>query len=68
MGTIGYGDVIPSSYLARVIAFCSAISGIILASLLILTLSQKLAMNCKECKSHVTLERLRLRMQLEEYA
>lgn len=55
MSTVGYGDVYPISYLGRVIAFCAAISGIILASLLILTLSQKLAMNSKESKSHITL-------------
>ncbi len=68
MGTIGYGDYRPISYLGRIIAFCSAISGIILASLLILTLSQKLAMNSKETKSHVTLQRLQLRRVLEQYA
>ncbi len=39
MGTVGYGDYYPTSYLGRTIAFIAAISGIILASLLILTLS-----------------------------
>ena len=40
MGTVGYGDYSPTSYLGRLIAFIAAISGIILASLLILTLSE----------------------------
>jgi len=39
MGTIGYGDYYPTTYLGRIIAFAAAISGIILASLLIVTLS-----------------------------
>jgi len=45
MGTIGYGDYYPTTYLGRIIAFTAAISGIIMASLLILTLSEYLAMN-----------------------
>lgn len=47
MGTIGYGDYYPGSYLGRVIAFSAAISGIIWASLLILTLSQYLTMTSR---------------------
>ncbi len=68
MGTIGYGDYFPGSYLGRVIAFSAAISGIIWASLLILTLSQYLTMTSKESKSHITLKRLELRKLLEKYA
>jgi hypothetical protein len=68
MGTIGYGDYYPGTYLGRAIAFAAAISGIIWASLLILTLSQYLTMSSKESKSHVTLKRLALRKLLEQYA
>ncbi len=64
MGTIGYGDYYPGTYIGRAIAFSSAISGIIWASLLILTLSQYLTMTSKESKSHVTLRRLALRQLL----
>lgn len=68
MGTIGYGDYSPGTYIGRLIAFSAAISGIILASLLILTLSQYLTMSTNESKSHVTLKRLALRQLLEKYA
>jgi hypothetical protein len=68
MGTIGYGDVVPTSYLGRFIAFIAAISGIILSSLLILYLSEELTMNSKESKSHITLRRLELRKVLQKYA
>jgi voltage-gated potassium channel len=44
IGTVGYGDYYPQTYLTRVILFFAAITGIIIASLLILTLSTYLAM------------------------
>jgi hypothetical protein len=58
MGTIGYGDYRPTTYIGRIIAFLAAISGIIIASLLILTLSRYLSMSSGENKSHITLQRL----------
>ena len=47
MGTVGYGDYHPSTYLGRVVTFIAAISGIIMASLLILTLSKYLTMHSR---------------------
>ena len=44
MGTVGYGDYYPVTYLGRFILFLASIAGIILSSLLILTLSTYLAM------------------------
>jgi len=58
MGTVGYGDYFPKTYLGRIISFSAAISGIIISSLLILTLSRYLSMSTGENKSHVTLKRL----------
>lgn len=68
MGTIGYGDYYPGTYIGRLITFSAAISGIIWASLLILILSQHLTMSSSESRSHVTLKRLALRKLLEKYA
>ena len=45
MGTIGYGDYSPVTYTGRAIVFLAAISGIIMNSLLILTLSTYLSMS-----------------------
>jgi hypothetical protein len=45
MGTVGYGDYSPQTYLGRMICFSAAISGIIISSLLILTLSRYLSMS-----------------------
>lgn len=39
MGTIGYGDYFPKTFLGRVIIFTTALTGIVLSSLLIVSLS-----------------------------
>lgn len=65
MATVGYGDYYPTTYLGRFILFLASISGIILSSLLILTLSTYLSMQISEIKSHITLQRLKLRESLE---
>jgi hypothetical protein len=44
MSTVGYGDYYPMTYLSRIILFLASITGIIIASLLILTLSTYLSM------------------------
>ena len=65
MGTVGYGQYYPSTYLGRLILFSASIVGIIMSSLLILTLSTYLSMKISENKSHITLQRLVLRENLE---
>jgi hypothetical protein len=65
MGTVGYGDYYPQTYLGRVILFFAAITGIIVASLLILTLSTYLSMKMSENKAHITMHRLVLRDKME---
>lgn len=45
MGTVGYGDYFPRTYPGRAIIFLASISGVIMTSLLIITLSDYLSMN-----------------------
>lgn len=68
MGTVGYGDYYPQTYLGRVILFFASITGIIIASLLILTLSTYLSMELSENKAHITMHRLVLRDRMEDLA
>ena len=68
MGTVGYGDYYPQTYLSRVILFFASITGIIVASLLILTLITYLSMELSEHKAHITMHRLVLRDKLESLA
>ena len=58
MVTVGYGDYNPVTYPGRVVVFMASISGIIMSSLLILTLGTYLAMNTAENKSHITNQRV----------
>ena len=68
MGTVGYGDYFPKTYPGRVITILAAITGVILSSLLIITLNAYLSMNSNENKAHITLERLKIRTLLEKLA
>lgn len=64
MGTVGYGDYFPRTYPGRSIIFLASISGIVMTSLLIITLSRYLAMDNTETKAHITNQRLKLRGHL----
>jgi hypothetical protein len=44
MGTLGYGDYFPKTYPGRGITFLASISGVIMTSLLIITLSRYFTM------------------------
>ena len=44
MGTIGYGDYYPKTFLGRAIIFATALTGVVLSSLLIVSLSAYLQM------------------------
>jgi hypothetical protein len=68
MGTVGYGDYYPKTYPGRIITILAAITGVILSSLLIITLNAYLSMNSDENKAHITLERLKVRTILERLA
>ena len=58
MPTVGYGDIYPKTKLGRVIVFIASITGVIISSLLIVSLSNYLTMQPNESKSHLTLKRL----------
>ena len=68
MSTVGYGEYWPNTYIGRIILFLASIAGIIMSSLLILTLNTYLSMFLSENKSHITLQRLLLRRNLESLA
>jgi hypothetical protein len=58
MTTIGYGDYIPTTFLARFLAIFLAIIGVVLNSLLIMALTGYLKMMVSEARSHTVLFRL----------
>lgn len=58
MATVGYGDYYPKTLPGRFYVLFAAASGIILSSLLIVSLMAYLTMQTNESKSHLTLIRL----------
>lgn len=58
MATVGYGDYYPRTLPGRAIILITAISGVLLSSLLIVSLSLYMEMIPSESKSHITLLRL----------
>jgi hypothetical protein len=59
MSTVGYGDYYPKTLLGRAIMLITAILGVFLTSLLIVSLSLYLKMTSSETNSHLLLDRLR---------
>ncbi len=68
MATVGYGDYYPVTFPGRIVGVFAAVSGIILSSLLIVSLSAYLTMQANEAKSHLTLVRLQHQKCLKEEA
>lgn len=68
MATVGYGDYYPKTFNGRCVAILTAVSGIIVSSLLIVSLSAYLTMLPSEMTSHLTLVRLKHQENLKEEA
>lgn len=68
MSTVGYGEYYPKTMLGRSIILITAILGVFLSSLLIVSLSLYLKMTSSEKNSHLLLDRLRKQGLLESVA
>ncbi|KRX08763.1 hypothetical protein PPERSA_08074 [Pseudocohnilembus persalinus] len=68
MTTVGYGDYYPKTTPGRCIIFITAITGVLILSMLMLALSKYLEMEDTELKSNNVMERLEKRKQLKEEA
>jgi hypothetical protein len=66
MATVGYGDFRPSTLFGRIVVVIAAISGILISSLLIVSLSAYLTMQANEMSSHLTLTRLDYQKKLKD--
>lgn len=60
MSTVGYGDYSPTTIPGQLVAVAASMIGVILSSLLIVTLSSHLNMHPNEFKAHITLKRLKM--------
>lgn len=57
MMTIGYGDIFPSTHLGRIVAFLAALVGMILVSLLIVSMSNFVTFSPEEKKAHYAIKK-----------
>ena len=61
MTTIGYGDIVPRTPQGRLVVFGCAMYGVIVVSLIVVTITNTLEMNDYESKSFIIIERLKIK-------
>jgi hypothetical protein len=68
MTTVGYGDVFPKSYGGRLIGVFLCLWGVLLVSLIVVTISDFLEFNHSEKNSYLLIQRLKYREELRTAA
>jgi hypothetical protein len=68
MSTVGYGDIYPRTFAGRITSLCAAIFGVVLISLLVVTLSNTLAFGGPEANAFTVLRRLECREMIKDVA
>ena len=68
MTTVGYGDYFPVTALGRMIGFLACMYGVVVVSLMVVTLSNLLDLDSSEEKSYSILKRLAFKTELQEAA
>ena len=68
MTTVGYGDYFPLTDAGRLIVFFACIWGVVVVSLIVVTLSNQLILDCGEENSLLILKRLRFKEEMKQVA
>lgn len=66
--TAGYGDVYPRTYLGKLCMFLCSMAGVVIVSLIIVTVTNMLEMNLVEYRAFKVAKKLRLKKKLETQA
>lgn len=68
MSSVGYGDIYPKTLAGRLNAFAEIIFGVVIISLLVVTLNNSMVMSSAECNSYTVMKRLEIREMIKETA
>jgi len=68
MMTVGYGDIYPSTHFGRVVAFISAIVGMVIVSLVIVSMSTLVEFSTEEKKAHSLIKKLAVTQNMKATA
>lgn len=68
MMTVGFGDIFPNTHLGRCVAFISAIVGMVIVSLLIVTMSTLVEFTSEEKKAHSLIKKNNITHEMKNTA
>jgi hypothetical protein len=68
MMTVGYGDIYPNTHMGRIVAFISAIVGMVIVSLLIVTMSTLVEFTSEEKKAHSLIKKMNITQDMKTTA
>lgn len=68
MMTVGYGDIYPNTHMGRFIAFLSAVVGMLIVSLLIVSLSYVVEFSPEEKKAHNLIKKLEANTEMNKFS
>lgn len=68
MTTVGYGDIYPRTFLGRIVIFFCSIYGVVVVSLMVVTITNSLEMSEHEVKAFLVLERLKIKESMKTHA
>jgi hypothetical protein len=68
MSSLGYGDIYPKTLAGRFNAFAEIIFGVVIISLLVVTLNSSMVMSSAECNVYTVMKRLEIREMIKETA
>jgi hypothetical protein len=66
--TVGYGDIYPKTHIGRMVGITACLSGYVMISLFVITLTNMLNMSVAEQNSYNLMKRLEYREEIKEKA
>ena len=68
MTTVGYGDIYPRTLLGRIVMFFCSIFGVIVVSLIVVTVQNSLELSNVESKAHTVIKKIQLTEKMRDRA